>query len=169
MATTSAALLLYRSAPGPGRLEVLLGHMGGPFWARKDDGAWSIPKGEYAAPESAADAARREFVEETGLPVPDGEWQALGEFRQSSGKRVTVFAVDASVDVAGFSPGTFTMEWPPRSGRTQEFPELDRIAWLDLDAAGRALVAGQVPVLSALRTLTTTPPSPGSRTASGTG
>lgn len=160
MATTSAALLLYR--PGPpassdtpaGGLEVLLGHMGGPFWARRDDGAWSIPKGEYAAPETAEEAAVREFVEETGLAVPDGERHRLGEFRQGSGKRVTVFALSAgSLDVSGFSPGTFTLEWPPRSGRVQEFPELDRIAWFDLDGAARALVRGQVPALAALRSL----------------
>ena len=159
MAPTSAALLLHRTtALAPGGLEVLLGHMGGPFWARKDDGAWSIPKGEYVPPESPADAARREFVEETGLPVPDGAWQALGEFRQSGGKRVTVFALDADLDLDGFAPGSFTMEWPPRSGRTQSFPELDRLAWLDLDAAGRALVRGQLPVLAALRAL---PPATG--------
>ena len=155
MATTSAALLLYRTEPD-GLLEVLLGHMGGPFWARKDDRAWSIPKGEFTAPESPAQAARREFVEETGLQVPAGEWQELAEFRQGGGKRVTVFAMRVgrgSPDLAGFSPGTFSMEWPPRSGRTREFPELDRIAWLDLGAAGRALVAGQVPVLTALQAL----------------
>lgn len=154
MATTSAGLLLYRTDPADGRLQVLLGHMGGPFWARRQDGAWSIPKGEYAPPESAAGAAGREFVEETGLPVPDGDWQELGVYRQGGGKLVTVFALAASsIDLGGFTPGTFTMEWPPRSGRVQEFPELDRIAWLDLDSAGRALVKGQVPVLAALRAL----------------
>ncbi len=152
MARTSAALLLHRTT-GEGELEVLVGHMGGPFWARKDDGAWSIPKGEYVPPESAADAARREFVEETGLPVPDGPWRELGGFRQGSGKLVTVFALAADLDLSGFTPGTFSMQWPPRSGRMQEFPELDRIAWLGLEAAGRALVKGQLPVLAALRVL----------------
>lgn len=148
MSKTSAALLVYRVAGGS--LELLLGHMGGPFWAKKDDGAWSIPKGEYGPDEEPIDAARREFTEETGLPVPEGDHLELGEFRQGSGKVITAFAVEADPNLDGFAPGTFSLQWPPRSGRMQDFPELDRIAWLDLEAAGRALVKGQVPIVTAV-------------------
>ncbi|MFI7587263.1 NUDIX domain-containing protein [Spongisporangium articulatum] len=146
--TTSAALLLHRDVEGV--REVLIGHMGGPFWARKDAGGWSIPKGEYVAPEPPLAAARREFTEETGLPAPEGDVVELGEFRQGSGKRVTVFALESDLDLTGFAPGTFTMPWPPRSGREQEFPELDRIAWLPLAEAADLVVKGQRPALEAL-------------------
>jgi predicted NUDIX family NTP pyrophosphohydrolase len=145
----SAGLLLHRTAAG-GRLEVLVAHMGGPFWARKDEGAWSIPKGEYEPDEDPLDAARREFTEELGLPVPDGPLVALGEVRQSSGKRLTAWSLRADLDPDAIVPGTFELEWPPRSGRIQAFPEVDRVAWVDLPAARRLLVRGQVPLLDRL-------------------
>ncbi|WP_445399399.1 NUDIX domain-containing protein [Streptomyces sp. LE64] len=141
MTRRSAGLLLFRRRPtGP---EVLLGHMGGPWWAGRDAGAWSVPKGEYAPPEEAWQAARREFREELGLAPPAGTAVALGETVQAGGKVVTVWAVEADLDPADVVPGTFTMEWPPRSGRTGTFPELDRVAWFGLDAAREALVKGQ--------------------------
>ncbi|MDI9833401.1 NUDIX domain-containing protein [Streptomyces sp. KAU_LT] len=146
----SAGLLLFRRTDaGP---EVLLGHMGGPYFARRDAGAWTVPKGEYAPDEPAWDAARREFQEELGLglPPPDGEPVALGEVRQAGGKTVTVWAVEADLDPADVVPGTFTMEWPPRSGRTQEFPELDRVAWLPLDRARELIVKAQAAFLDRL-------------------
>ena len=144
----SAGLLLFRRTDaGP---EVLLGHMGGPYFARRDAGAWTVPKGEYAPDEPAWDASRREFQEELGLPPPDGEAVALGEVRQAGGKTVTVWAVEADLDPADVVPGTFTMEWPPRSGRTQEFPELDRVAWLSLDRARELIVKAQAAFLDRL-------------------
>ncbi|MFJ9566629.1 NUDIX domain-containing protein [Streptomyces fuscichromogenes] len=137
----SAGLLLFRHT-GEG-LEVLLGHMGGPFFAKKDAGAWTVPKGEYGPDETAWEAARREFREELGLPPPDGEAIGLGEVRQTNGKIVTAWAVEADLDPAAIEPGTFTMEWPPRSGRIQEFPELDRVAWLTPDRARELIVRAQ--------------------------
>ncbi|MEU8712573.1 MULTISPECIES: NUDIX domain-containing protein [unclassified Streptomyces] len=144
----SAGLLLFRHT-GHG-VEVLLGHMGGPFFAKKDAGAWSVPKGEYEPGETPWEAARREFQEELGLPPPDGEALALGEVRQSNGKIVTVWAVEADLDPAAMEPGTFTMEWPPRSGRIQEFPELDRVAWLSPDRAREVIVKAQAAFLDRL-------------------
>ncbi|PJM96628.1 NUDIX domain-containing protein [Streptomyces sp. CB01373] len=144
----SAGLLLFRRS-GDG-LEVLLGHMGGPFFARRDAGAWTVPKGEYDPEEPAWDAARREFQEELGLPPPDGEAVPLGEVRQTNGKTVTAWAVEADLDPAAVVPGTFLMEWPPRSGRTQEFPELDRVAWLGLDRAREVIVTAQSAFLDRL-------------------
>ncbi|MEU9336207.1 NUDIX domain-containing protein [Streptomyces sp. NPDC048290] len=137
----SAGLLLFRDTGG-GR-EVLLGHMGGPFFATRDAGAWTVPKGEYEDGETAWDAARREFREELGLAPPDGEPVPLGEVRQRGGKVVTVWAVEADLDPADVVPGTFTLEWPPRSGRVQEFPELDRVAWLPVERARELLVTAQ--------------------------
>jgi predicted NUDIX family NTP pyrophosphohydrolase len=122
----SAGILLFRRAGT--RVEVLLGHMGGPFWSGRDAGAWSVPKGEYEPDENPTSAARREFEEELGLPVPAADLIALGEVRQSGGKVV---------------PGTFTMEWPRASGRFQEFPEVDRVAWLGLEQAREKIVVGQ--------------------------
>jgi predicted NUDIX family NTP pyrophosphohydrolase len=144
----SAGLLLYRHTDHG--LEVLLGHMGGPFFARRDAGAWSVPKGEYEPDEPAWDAARREFREELGLEPPDGEAVPLGEVRQSNGKIVTAWAVEADLDPATISPGTFTMEWPPKSGRTQEFPELDRVEWLTLGRAREVIVKAQSAFLGRL-------------------
>ncbi|MFJ8636236.1 NUDIX domain-containing protein [Streptomyces sp. NPDC093568] len=144
----SAGLLLFRRTDDG--LEVLLGHMGGPFFAKRDAGAWTVPKGEYEPDEPAWDAARREFQEELGLPPPDGEAVPLGEVRQSGGKIVTVWAVEADLDPATVVPGTFVMEWPPRSGRTQEFPELDRVRWLDLHRAREVVVKAQAAFLDRL-------------------
>ena len=112
-----------------GRVEVLIGHMGGPFWARKHERAWSIPKGEHPPDEEPWAAARREFAEETGLPVPDGEPVPLGTVRQSGGKEVTVWAVEGDLDATAAVSNTFSLEWPRGSGTLQEFPELDRFAW----------------------------------------
>ncbi|WP_324784943.1 NUDIX domain-containing protein [Streptomyces sp. H51] len=145
----SAGLLLYRRT-GEG-LEVLLGHMGGPFFARRDAGAWTVPKGEYEpGEEPAREAARREFQEELGLPPPDGEAVPLGEVRQSGGKVVTAWAVEADLDPATVVPGTFRMEWPPRSGRLEEFPELDRVAWFALARAREVIVRAQTAFLDRL-------------------
>jgi predicted NUDIX family NTP pyrophosphohydrolase len=144
----SAGLLLHRATDAG--LEVLLGHMGGPFWARKDQAAWSIFKGEYADGEDPLAAARREFEEETGLAVPAGTPIPLGEVRQSGGKRVVAWALAADVDPATIVSNTFTMEWPPRSGRQATFPEIDRAAWFDVATARTKLVRGQVPLLDAL-------------------
>ncbi|MDT4946207.1 MAG: hypothetical protein QOH14_2940 [Pseudonocardiales bacterium] len=124
--------------------------MGGPFWARKDIGAWSVPKGEYEPDEQPLAAARREFLEELGLPAPEGELIDLGEVRQSSGKVVTVWAVEGDLDPADVVPGTFEMEWPKGSGQLREFPEIDRVAWLDVDAARAKIVAAQRPFLDRL-------------------
>ncbi|MFF9045632.1 NUDIX domain-containing protein [Streptomyces parvulus] len=145
----SAGLLLHHRGPGAER-QVLLGHMGGPFYARREAGAWTIPKGEYDETEPARDAARREFEEELGLPPPDGEAVPLGEVRQAGGKVVTVWAVEADLDPATVVPGTFTMEWPPRSGRTEEFPELDRVAWFPLERAREVIVKAQAAFLDRL-------------------
>jgi predicted NUDIX family NTP pyrophosphohydrolase len=148
MPKTSAALLLYRH--GTDGLEVLIAHMGGPFWARKDAGAWSIPKGEYTDGEEPLAAAFREFAEEMGSPPPDGEVVPLGTVKQSGGKSVTTFAVEGDFDLAGFRSNTFELEWPRGSGRMQEFPEVDRAAWVSVEVAREKLVKGQVPVLDAL-------------------
>ncbi|TQS42554.1 NUDIX domain-containing protein [Cryptosporangium phraense] len=140
-ARRSAGLLVYRVSGD--RPEVLLGHMGGPFWARKDEAAWSVPKGEYDESETAEAAARREFTEELGLPAPDGALLPLGDVKQSGGKTVTVWAIEGDLSPDDVVPGTFTTEWPPRSGRMQEFPELDRVEWFDLDTAREKLIKGQ--------------------------
>jgi predicted NUDIX family NTP pyrophosphohydrolase len=137
----SAGILLFRGRDASP--EVLLGHMGGPFWDGKDVQSWSIPKGEYGPEEPAIDAAYREFQEELGVPVPAGERLELGEARQYSGKIVTAWAVRADLDPSRVVPGTFKMEWPRGSGRLEEFPEIDRAAWFDLETAFDKLVAGQ--------------------------
>lgn len=145
----SAALLLYRF-PEPDRCEVLIAHMGGPFWARKNERAWSIPKGEYTD-EDPLLAARREFAEEVGQPDLTGEVVELGEFRQSGAKVITAYAAEGEFDPARFASNTFELEWPRGSGRIQEFPEVDRIAWTDPQRAAELLVKGQVPILDRLR------------------
>lgn len=147
----SAGVLLYRRSA---ELHVLLGHLGGPLWAKKDAAAWSIPKGEYEpSEEEPRAAAAREFTEELGLPVPDGEWLDLGQVEYRSGrgrKQLTVWAVEGELDPALFVPGTFEMEWPPRSGRITEFPEIDRAAWFDIETARDKLATGQRPFLDRL-------------------
>ncbi|HVW40318.1 MAG TPA: NUDIX domain-containing protein [Amycolatopsis sp.] len=147
----SAGILLYRW--NNGAIEVLLGHMGGPFWARRDAGGWSVPKGEYEPDEAPQAAARREFQEELGLPVPDGDLVDLGEVRQSGGKVVTVWALEGSLDPAAVVPGTFEMEWPKGSGRMREFPEIDRAAWFDVEEARAKIVKSQAPFLDRLAEL----------------
>jgi predicted NUDIX family NTP pyrophosphohydrolase len=147
MPQRSAGILLYRRR-GAG-IEVLLVHPGGPFWAGKDDGAWSIPKGVTAPGEDPLTAARREFAEETGAEAP-GEAVPLGAFRQSSAKIVEVWAVEGDFDPASLRSNTFSMEWPPRSGRRAEFPEADRAAWLAPGEAAQKLIKGQRPVLEVL-------------------
>jgi predicted NUDIX family NTP pyrophosphohydrolase len=147
MPQRSAGILLYRNRGGT--IEVLLVHPGGPFWARKDDGAWSIPKGEYSSDEDGLAAARREFAEETGTRV-DGEAIALGAFRQSSAKTVDAWAIEGDFDPATLKSNTFTLEWPPRSGKTREVPEVDRAQWFTPEEAARKLLKGQRPVLEAL-------------------
>lgn len=140
MPVFSAGLLLHRRVADD--VEVLIGHPGGPFWARKDEGAWSIPKGEYDAGEDPWEAAQREFAEELGCVPPDGPRLELGTIKQPSGKMLTVFAVEADLDVSAFQSNTFTLEWPKGSGRLQEFPELDRVAWLSVPEARIKLLKG---------------------------
>jgi predicted NUDIX family NTP pyrophosphohydrolase len=148
MARTSAGVLLYRRR-GPD-VEVLIGHMGGPFWARKDDAAWSVPKGEYGPGEEPFAVALREFEEELGSPVPADDFVPLGEVKQSGGKVLTVWAAEGDLDAAAARSNTFSLEWPPRSGRIQEFPEIDRAAWMAVDQARTKLVRGQAPLLDRL-------------------
>jgi predicted NUDIX family NTP pyrophosphohydrolase len=145
----SAGLLLYRTTTAG--LEVLLAHPGGPFWARKDDGVWSVPKGEYEEGDDALAAARREFGEETGLSLPAGLPWPLGEVTQRSGKRVTAWALEGDLDLTGASSNTFEMEWPRESGRLAEFPEVDRIEWLTLERAQTKIIPAQSPFLDRLR------------------
>ncbi|MEV6397964.1 NUDIX domain-containing protein [Streptomyces sp. NPDC051907] len=147
----SAGLLLFRRR-GP-VTEVLIGHMGGPFWQSKDAAAWSVPKGEYTAEEEPMAAARREFEEELGLPPPDGAWLPLGDARQANGKVVLCWALEADLDTALVTPGTFAMEWPRGSGRMQEFPEIDRAEWFAVEAAREKLVSGQRVFLDRLEQL----------------
>ena len=148
MAKLSAGLLLHR---GTGEaLEVLLVHPGGPFWARKDEGAWSIPKGEYLAGEDPLEAARREFDEELGTSPPDGPLLDLGEVRQAGGKHVVAWALRGDLDVDEITSNTFEMVWPPRSGRLQSFPEIDRAGWFSVDDARVKLLSGQRPFLDRL-------------------
>ncbi len=148
MPRTSAGILLWRR--GAAGVEVLLGHMGGPFWARRDDAAWSIPKGEYGPGEDPFAVALREFEEELGTPVPADDFLRLGEVRQSGGKVLTVWAAEGDLDATTTRSNTFSLEWPPRSGRLQDFPEIDRAAWLAVDVARTKLVKGQVPLLDRL-------------------
>jgi predicted NUDIX family NTP pyrophosphohydrolase len=149
MGATSAGLLLYRISPED-TVEVLLAHPGGPFWARKDDAAWSVPKGEHPADENPLDAAYREFEEEVGLPAPDGAAVFLGELRQPGGKRVSVWALEGDLDITQSSSNTFELEWPRGSGKIREFPEVDRVEWMSVDRAGRKLVKGQKAFLGVL-------------------
>lgn len=148
MKKQSAGILLYRkTAQG---LDVLLVHPGGPFWARRDLGAWSVPKGEFTEDEDVLTAAKREFAEETGMPAPDGDYQSLGQAKQPSGKIVYVFALQADFDTRKFKSNMFTMEWPPKSGQQQQFPECDKAAWFTLETAKQKIVKGQLDVLGKL-------------------
>ncbi len=150
MPKRSAGILLYRRAEAG--MEVLLVHPGGPFWAKKDAGSWSIPKGEIADDEDAFAAAKREFAEETGFALrPGAEAIALGSFRQSSAKTVEVWAIEGDADPAKLVSNTFALEWPPRSGRYVDVPEVDRAAWFALPEAEKRLVKGQAPIIEALR------------------
>ena len=144
----SAGLLVHRRRAGT--VEVLVGHMGGPFWARKDERAWSLPKGEHGPDEDPRAAAAREFTEETSLPVPPGDWLDLGTVRQSGGKEVTAWAVAGDLDAAAAVSNTVQVEWPRGSGRLLEFPEMDRFAWVDLETARRLLVTAQAAFLDRL-------------------
>jgi predicted NUDIX family NTP pyrophosphohydrolase len=147
MTRTSAGVLLYRV--GAAGVEVLLGHMGGPYWARKDAGGWSIPKGEHGRDEDPLDVARREFAEELGSPVPAASLLALGQVR-ASGKVITIWAAEGDLDAAATQSNTFDLQWPPRSGQVQSFPEIDRAAWFGVEEARVRLVRGQVPFLDRL-------------------
>jgi predicted NUDIX family NTP pyrophosphohydrolase len=144
----SAGLLLYRRRAG--QLEVFLVHPGGPFWAKKDAGAWTIPKGEIDEGEDELAAARRETSEETGF-TPEGEFVALSPIRQKAGKVVVAWAIEAECDPAQLRSNLFSMEWPPRSGRMAEFPEVDRGAWFSLDEARGKLLESQLPLLDSLQ------------------
>ena len=148
MAKRSAGILLHRS--GPEGVEVLLVHPGGPFWAKKDAGVWSIPKGEYEDGEDPFAAALREFEEETGTALPADEAVELGSIRQKGGKEVTAWGVAGDLDPASVHSNTFTMQWPPRSGRQAEFPEIDRAGWFGAEAAREKLVPAQVELLDRL-------------------
>jgi predicted NUDIX family NTP pyrophosphohydrolase len=143
----SAGVLLYRYRGGAP--EFLLVHPGGPFWQRKDDGAWSLPKGEFDEGELAEAAARREFAEETGFTL-DTALEALTPVRQRSGKVIHPFAAQYDIDAGAIHSNTFTLEWPPRSQTMREFPEVDRAAWLDFETAARKILAGQRPILDEL-------------------
>ncbi|HEY4871001.1 MAG TPA: NUDIX domain-containing protein [Candidatus Dormibacteraeota bacterium] len=141
MSVQSAGLLLYRQRDG--KREVLLVHPGGPFWQKRDEGVWSIPKGEFADNEAGMDVARREFHEELGTAAPTGEATPLGEVRQTKGKVVHAWALPGDLDVTRITSNTFEIEWPPRSGRMQQFPEVDRAGWFDVDSARRKLLPAQ--------------------------
>jgi predicted NUDIX family NTP pyrophosphohydrolase len=145
----SAGILAFRRSEGG--LEVLLVHPGGPFWRNKEDGAWSIPKGELGAFEDPEAAARREFVEELGPAASITSLQALGEIRQRGGKRVIAFCGEADFDPVSLSSNAFEMEWPPKSGRLQSFPEVDRAEWFDLKTARSKILSGQIELIDRLR------------------
>jgi predicted NUDIX family NTP pyrophosphohydrolase len=147
----SAGILLYRRRPTG--TEVLIVHPGGPYFARRDAGWWSIPKGEVGSGEEELASARREFEEELGIPVPEGESVPLGEVVQTGGKRVVAWAVEGDADVATISSNTFEMEWPPRSGRRRSFPEVDRALWCSVEEARLKLLAGQSAFLDRLEEL----------------
>ena len=159
----SAGLLLYRKSCGS--LQVFLVHPGGPFWAKKDNGAWSIPKGEFEEDEDALETARREFTEETSFSI-DGRFVPLKAIKQPSGKVVSAWAIEGDADAAMLRSNTFRMEWPPKSGQEQEFPEVDRGGWFDLAEARRKLLPGQVPFVDELAEMiesTSSVPRPGAQ------
>jgi predicted NUDIX family NTP pyrophosphohydrolase len=148
MKAHSAGLLVYRlTASGP---EVLIAHMGSPWWAKKDIGAWTIPKGVIEDGEEALDTAKREFGEELSLPLPQGEYFELGVINQHNNKDVTAFAIEADIDISNIKSNTVEIEWPPKSGKLQEFPEIDRAAWLTLAEAAQKTVKGQAELFERL-------------------
>ena len=148
MPRRSAGILLHR--PGADGPEVLLVHPGGPYWARRDEGGWSIPKGEHEEDEDARSCALREFAEELGTPPPDAPLTDLGEVRQRAGKRVTAWALAGDLDATAVRSNTFMLEWPPRSGQLREFPEVDRAGWFSIAEARRKLLPAQTPFLDRL-------------------
>lgn len=151
MAAHSAGILLHR---GDGeQLRVLLVHPGGPAWSRRDRGAWSVPKGEYEPQDDPLSAARREFEEELGVPPPEGPVEDLGEVRQRAGKRVRAWAIRGELEVDSITSNTVPLEWPPRSGKTIEIPEVDRAEWFSLDDARQKINPGQLPLLERLQRL----------------
>jgi predicted NUDIX family NTP pyrophosphohydrolase len=150
MPKLSAGIFLFRRRPAG--VEVMLVHPGGPFWAKKDLGAWSIPKGLADEGEDLLAAAKREFLEETGMPV-EGEFLDLGAHKQPGGKKVAAWACEGDFDPALLKSNTFTLEWPPRSGKTAEFPEVDRAQWFSIDEAFEKINKGQRPIVGALETL----------------
>jgi predicted NUDIX family NTP pyrophosphohydrolase len=150
MPKQAAGILLFRR--GPSGLQVLLAHPGGPLWTRKDDGAWTLPKGQFGDGELPLDAARREFEEEMGS-APVGEFQPLGTLKQPSGKVIHAWAAESDFDVTKVKSNLFEMEWPPKSGRTAEFPEVDRAGWFSIDEARRKILKGQQPFLDRLLAL----------------
>jgi predicted NUDIX family NTP pyrophosphohydrolase len=154
MARQSFGLLVFRRVNG--MLEVLLAHPGGPFWARKDDGAWTIPKGEAEPGEAPLAAAKREFGEETGLK-PEGDFIELKPVKQPGGKTVLAWAVECDLDIAPFSSNSFPLEWPPRSGKFQQVPEIDRIGWFNWPTATEKILKGQKPILDQLKDCLTRP------------
>ena len=149
MPRQSAGILLFRRTAGI--VQVLLLHPGGPFWAKKDEGAWSIPKGLYEEPENAIDAARREFWEETGGTIA-ADLVELGKFKQPGGKVISAWAAESDFDVAELRSNSFMLEWPPKSGRQTEFPEVDRAAWFSLAEAAAKITKGQLQILMRLAT-----------------
>lgn len=148
MKKQSAGIVLYRKRDGI--IEVLVGHAGGPFWARKDAGAWSIPKGEFEADEEPITAARREFEEELGIPAPEGELLELGSIKRKDGKTIYAWALEGDAEAEKLTSNTFDLEWPPKSGQIQKFPEFDRAAWLPITKAGPKLHKGQSEFLERL-------------------
>jgi predicted NUDIX family NTP pyrophosphohydrolase len=146
----SAGILLYRRSGA--QLQVLLGHPGGPYWARKDEGAWMVPKGALEPGEAPLEAALREFAEEVG-PVPPGTPIKLKTVRQNGGKLVEVFALEGDFEPAALVSNQFELEWPPRSGRMRSFPELDEVEWMGMEEARRRILASQLPVIDALDAL----------------
>ena len=147
MAKKSAGLLLYRNSTEA--VEVFLVHPGGPFWSKKDEGAWSIPKGEFVEGEEALDVAKREFNEETSFSI-EGSFEAMQPIRQPSGKIVYAWTVEGDIDASAIRSNNFSMEWPAGSGKTQDFPEVDRGGWFDLNVARRKILKGQVAFLEQL-------------------
>jgi predicted NUDIX family NTP pyrophosphohydrolase len=149
----SAGILLYRRRDG--RIEVLLVHPGGPFWSKKDDGAWFVPKGELEGDEEPLTAARREFQEELGSAPPEGEPLALGTVKNKSGKLIYAWALDGNLDTESVESNTFELEWPPRSGKMREFPEVDRASFFSLEAAATKMHSAELPFLERLAELVT--------------